>query len=121
MLLGEALAGKLEKGVGDKVTVFEEEEENGVFTVVGVYRGATVFEDGSMVMLLSRLQEFMKCKGQVSGFTVVLDKPGDESEIARVKAQIESFGKTYNVELPRISSGTPGNSSWCGRCPGSPR
>ncbi len=99
VLLGESLAGKLEKTVGDKVNPFE--DEGGAFTVVGIYRGATVFEDGMMVMLLSELQEFKKAKGMVSGFTVVLDKPGDEQEIARVKAQIESLGKRYDAASTR--------------------
>jgi putative ABC transport system permease protein len=98
VLLGESLAAKLDKKVGDKVNVFGDEET--LFTIVGIYRGASVFEDGSMVMLLGELQEFMKAKGQVSGFTVVLDRPGDEKEIARVKTQIQGFDKRFDVASP---------------------
>ena len=47
MLLGERLAISLDKHVGDKMTLFDNE----TYTVVGIFKSATVYENGSMVVL----------------------------------------------------------------------
>jgi putative ABC transport system permease protein len=92
VLLGERLAISLDKKVGDKMTIFDNETYN----VAGIYKSPTVYENGSMVVLLGDLQRFMGHQGQVSGFAIVVDHPQDRAEIERVRRDIEALGK--NVE-----------------------
>ena len=92
MLLGERLAISLDKHVGDKMTLFDNE----TYTVVGIFKSGTVYENGSMTVLLTDLQRFMGREGQVSGFAIVVDHPEDQAEIKRIAHDIEALGK--NVE-----------------------
>ncbi len=105
VLLGEAVASKSGKGVGGKITVIEEHPD---FTVVGIYRGKSILEDGMVIVLLSDLQKFMGKQGKVSGFSIVLDHPGDEKEINRVKAEIQKLSKNIDVLLPADIVNTTG-------------
>ena len=105
VLLGEAVASKSGKGVGGKITVIEEHPD---FTVVGIYRGKLILEDGMVIVLLSDLQKFMGKQGKVSGFSIVLDHPGDEKEINRVKAEIQKLSKNIDVLLPADIVNTTG-------------
>jgi putative ABC transport system permease protein len=89
ILLGERLATSLGKHVGDSLAVFENEN----YTIQGIFRANTVYENGSIVMLLKDVQRFMDRPGQVSGFAVMLEKHDDPAEIARVRAAIEALGK----------------------------
>ncbi len=92
MLLGERLAASLDKHVGDKMTIFDNE----TYTVAGIFKSPRVYENGSMVVLLQDLQRFMGRQGQVSGFAIVVDHPDDKAEIERIRRDIEALGK--NVE-----------------------
>jgi putative ABC transport system permease protein len=55
LMVGIALADSLEKKVGEKVTVFEDEQ----FEIAGIYQAGDVFQNGGIIMLLSDLQHFM--------------------------------------------------------------
>ncbi len=88
-MLGRVLAANLGKRVGDKVTMFENES----FEVQGIYEAFGVFENGGLIMLLEDLQRFMGREGQVNGFTVGLQHPGDAEEMERVRNRIESLAK----------------------------
>jgi putative ABC transport system permease protein len=92
VLLGERLAISLDKRVGDKLTLFDNE----TYTVAGIFRSTTVYENGSMTVLLKDLQRFMGREGQVSGFAVVIEPQGDSAEIKRIAKEIEALGK--NIE-----------------------
>jgi putative ABC transport system permease protein len=92
VLLGERLAISLDKKVGDKMTIFDDE----TYVVKGVFRSGTVYENGSMTVLLEDLQRFMGREGQVSGFAIVVDNPDDKAAIERIRLDIEKLGK--NVE-----------------------
>ncbi len=92
IMLGKRLAASLEKKVGDKLAVLEDQE----FEVVSVFEGASVYESGGMVMLLEELQNFMGRKGQVSGFTVTVADRSAES-IERVRQQITGLAKNLEV------------------------
>lgn len=92
VLLGERLAISLDKRVGDKMTIFDNEE----YTVAGVFKSPTVYENGSMVVLLKDLQRFMGREGQVSGFAIVVENPENKEEIHRIVRDIEALGK--NIE-----------------------
>lgn len=93
VLLGERLAASLDKHVGDKINIFDNEN----YTVAGVFRSNTVYENGGMVVLLPDLQRFMGREGQVSGFAIVTDNPNDKEEIERIRRQIEALGKNLEA------------------------
>jgi putative ABC transport system permease protein len=84
ILLGENLAEALQKGVGDKIPLFD----NGTYTVVGIVKSSNPYESESLWVSLTDLQHFMGRKGQVTGYTVVTDHPDDKQEIERVVAAI---------------------------------
>jgi len=92
LLLGERLAISLDKKVGDQLTIFDDE----TYTVAGIFHSPSVYENGSMVVLLRDLQRFMGRPGQVSGFAVITEHAADEDQIRRICREIESLGK--NIE-----------------------
>jgi putative ABC transport system permease protein len=99
VMLGEILARTLNKKVGDKLEI-----EGRNFTVVGIFQGANMFENGGAVALLPDLQKLMDRVGQVSEFQVVLkeqfkEEPGAIKRVQdRVKALADESGKTYGLE-----------------------
>ncbi len=99
VMLGEILARNLGKKVAQKVKI-----EGQDFTIVGIFRGASMFENSGAVALLSDLQKLMERPAQVSNFEVML-KPGlnnDEAAIKSVQDQIKALkspdGKTLGLE-----------------------
>ncbi len=93
VLLGERLATSLDRKVGDKLTMLGDE----TYTVVGIFHSPTVYENGSMVVLLRDLQRFMGREGQVSGFAVVVEHPDKSGEIRRIIKDIEALGKNLEA------------------------
>lgn len=93
VLLGERLATSLDKKVGDKLMLFDDE----TYTVMGVFKSSSVYENGSMTVLLRDLQRFMGREGQVSGFALVVDHAGDKAEINRICRDIEALGKSLEA------------------------
>jgi putative ABC transport system permease protein len=99
VMLGAILARNLGKKVGDKVTI-----EARPFTVVGVFQGKSMVENGGAVARLVDLQKLMDRVGQVSEFQVVLKGEFKENEeaIKRVQDQVKTFtdptGKPYGLE-----------------------
>jgi putative ABC transport system permease protein len=93
VLLGERLATSLGKKIGDKISLFDNE----TYTIKGIFKSNTVYENGSMTVLLPDLQRFMGREGQVSGFAIVVDKPGDSEEIKRICRDIEALGKSLEA------------------------
>ena len=87
-LLGRNLALNLNKKVGDKVEVAGEP-----FTVVGVFQSDNLLENGGMIIPLVAHQRMMGREGQVTGFVVAADKPGD-------KASLDDLGRRIEKELP---------------------
>src|SRR5579883_3378945 len=86
VMLGQTLAGNLNKGVGDAVTIQGEK-----FEVVGVYHSFVVFENGSATLLLSEVQRMMGRVGRVTGFSIRVYKsdPDSTAEVEAVKEQVE--------------------------------
>jgi putative ABC transport system permease protein len=93
VLLGQRLADSLDKHVGDKLSLFD----NVTYTIAGIFKSPTVYENGSMVVLLADLQRFMGREGQVSGFAIIIDHPDDKAEIERVRQDIAALGKNLEV------------------------
>lgn len=88
VMLGQTLAGNLNKGVGDTVVI---QGEN--FEVVGVYHSFVVFENGSATLLLSEIQRMMGRVGRVTGFSIRVNKSGSDStaEVQAVKEEVEQL------------------------------
>ena len=87
VMLGSILAKNLGKAVGDEVKLFEAEQ----FRVVGIYKSTTVFEDGACIISLAELQRLMDRPNQVTGFSVVLDRPIGPGTVERVRREIEAL------------------------------
>jgi putative ABC transport system permease protein len=91
VMLGQGLAQSLKKHAGDMVQI-----ESGDFRVIGVFRGANIWEEATAVVPLHELQALMERVGQVTEFQVVL-KPGlnsgadTKTAIGEVAAAIENL------------------------------
>jgi putative ABC transport system permease protein len=96
VLLGRDVAEGLKKGVGDKIPLFD----NGNYTVVGIVDSDSEFESAGMWVSLADMQRFMGKKGQVTGFTIVVDHPEDKTEVARIRKAVEALGKNVRTQLP---------------------
>jgi putative ABC transport system permease protein len=72
-ILGTTLAQNMGKKIGDHFDLIENE----TFTVVGIYQSTNVFENGAMVVPLRQLQRIQNEPGEVTGFSVILEKSGD--------------------------------------------
>lgn len=88
VMLGRALAAKLQTRAGETVKIYMRP-----FKVVGVCETPSHYENGSVYMLLSELQRQMDRRGQVTGFMVQADPPGDPRAIASLKRRIESLDR----------------------------
>ena len=88
VLLGEELAGSLDKHLGDKIPLFD----TGKYTIVGIIRSPIGYESHMMVLLLPDLQKIMGRHGQVTGFAVMVDHRDDKSEVQRICHDIEALG-----------------------------
>ena len=92
VLLGSDLAKSLGKKVGDKIPLFDD----GQYTVKGIVKSDVPYESHSMWVALADLQKFMNRPGQVTGFSVVVDKPDDKTEVVRIQRAIDALGP--NIE-----------------------
>jgi putative ABC transport system permease protein len=92
VLLGQVLAANLGAKVGDKIPLYGEHVE-----VVGIFDSKEVYESGSIVALLSDMQQYMNRPGQVTGFIVRAAAPKDASPeqkmalIAELRARIDAL------------------------------
>jgi putative ABC transport system permease protein len=92
-LLGQITAKKMNKGVGDKIEIFEDE----IYEILGVYESYSVFENGALIIPLSELQRLLDRPGQVNGFNVRLENPTDRTEVERVRSEIEKLDATLSA------------------------
>jgi putative ABC transport system permease protein len=86
IMLGRILAANLGKNVGDVVDVYSQP-----FRVVGVFESFSVYENGAVFMLLDDLQRQMDRPGQVTGFIVQANPPGDRAATTELARQIEAL------------------------------
>jgi putative ABC transport system permease protein len=85
-MLGRILAANLGKKPGDKVDVYSQP-----FTVVGVFESFSVYENGAVFMLLDDLQRQMDRPGQVTGYVVQSNPPGNPDAIDSLRRRIEAL------------------------------
>jgi len=86
VMLGRVLAANLGKQPGDTVEVYAQP-----FHVVGVFESFSVYENGAVFMLLDDLQKQMDRPGQVTGYIVQADPPGDPRAIDALRSRIEAL------------------------------
>ena len=81
VMLGRILAANLGKQAGDTVEVYGQP-----FHVVGIFESFSVYENGAVFMLIDDLQRQMDRPGQVTGYVVQANPPGDPDAVARLIA-----------------------------------
>jgi putative ABC transport system permease protein len=91
-MLGRVLALNLGKGPGDALDVAGEP-----FRVVGIYESDSLFENGGLIVPLAELQRMMGREGQVTGFVVAAERPGD-------RKAVEALGKAIEHALPGVAA-----------------
>lgn len=99
VLLGRDVAEGLKKRVGDQIPLFD----NGNYTVVGIVDSDSEFEAAGMWVSLADMQRFMGKKGQVTGYTVVVEHPENKVEVERIRKAVEALGKNVRAQLPAES------------------
>ena len=86
VLLGCVLATSLRKRSGDSIEIYGQP-----FKVVGVFESFSIYENGAVWMPLEELQKQMDRPGQVTGYVVEANPPGDAKTISALKQSIESL------------------------------
>lgn len=86
VMLGRILAANLGKKPGDVVEVYSQP-----FRVVGVFESFSVYENGAVFMLLDDLQRQMDRPGQMTGFIVQANPPGDKAATTALARRIEAL------------------------------
>ncbi len=86
VMLGRILADSLNKAVGDRVEVYEEE----FFEVVGIYDRFNIFENGAMIMPIAELQILLGQQGYVTAFNVMVNDGADSDLIRQTVEQIDA-------------------------------
>jgi putative ABC transport system permease protein len=86
VMVGEALARGLRKGVGDRIEI-----QGGDFTIVATYRASSALESGAVIMPLDQLQFLTSKQGKVAVFHVKLraTQPNETPEQLLAEAQKE--------------------------------
>lgn len=79
VLLGVHLAERIGKSAGETITLFDE-----AYTIDAVFQSSSTWENGSMILPLSTLQQLTDRAGQVTYINVVLESA------ARTPAQMQS-------------------------------
>lgn len=89
VILGRLASDNFKKKVGDDINI-----ETDVFKVVGIYESNSIFENGSLIMPLKRLQELMDRRNRVTVFNIRIQDGASASSVA---AEIEN-------KIPGVSS-----------------
>ena len=90
-LVGVNIAKKFNKKIGDKIEV-----KGLKFTIVGIFESKSMFEEGSVILPLVKLQKIKRVPGKVTVFNLVVKKGmllggrpvSDESQIERIRGLI---------------------------------
>ncbi len=102
VLLGEALAQRLNSKVGDTVELLLQE-----FRVAGVFTSKNRFENVTAVVQLHELQELMDRPGQVTSFQLKLRDSAHKSlDVEAVRAAIESLTDSQGRKLGLLAQPT---------------
>ena len=105
VLLGTILAANINKDVGDKFNLTDNEE----LTVAGVFESFSVFDNGSIIMPLEELQRIEFKPDKVTGYSIVFTPEGkrrmDEirEEIMELRPNIQALAIREHLDaLPEL-------------------
>ena len=90
-LVGSTISRKLNKKIGDKIEV-----KGSVLTIVGIFQSKSMFEEGSIIILLETLQKIKKVPGKITLFNITVKKGdfyggkpiNDEQQVERTRSLI---------------------------------
>ncbi len=93
-LIGANIAKKFNKKIGDNIEV-----KGWKLTIVGIFESKSMFEEGSVIIPLEKLQKIKKVPGKVTLFNLVVKKGlfldgrpvSDESQIERIRSLIAAM------------------------------
>ena len=92
VILGVNLANRVGVQAGSEVMIFEEP-----YTVSGVFKSQSTWENGSMIFPLDQLQSLSDRDGQVTYINVVLEKPVGAAKAAEAVENIEALDTKLNA------------------------
>ena len=90
-LVGSTISKKFNKKIGDKIEV-----KGSKLTIVGIFESKSMFEEGSVIILLEKLQKIKKVPGKVTLFNLTVKKGSfyegkpvnDKDQIERIRSLI---------------------------------
>ena len=90
-LIGSTIAKKFNKKIGDRIEV-----KGTLLSIVGIFESKSMFEEGSVIVDLEKLQKIKKVPGKVTLFNIVVKKGGlykgktlnDAEQIERTRLEI---------------------------------
>lgn len=88
VMLGAKLAENLKKNVGETIELQEK-----TFEVVGIFKSFSVFENGSVILLLPEAQEISARVGKITGFSIRVNKSLEhpDADVEAVRERINSM------------------------------
>jgi hypothetical protein len=96
-VLGQNLATKLKKKIGDSIELCAREK----FQIVGIYESPLDFENNGMVVPLETLQRVMGAPREVTGFAITAERPIDEQGLEELRRRLEAVQPGLEVTLLR--------------------
>lgn len=94
MMIGKILAANTGTKVGDALDIYGEPYE-----IVGIFESFSVYENGSVFLLLSELQRLTDRPGKVTGFLISTTEPDDAKFVEDVRARVEKLAPSISVSL----------------------
>lgn len=90
-LIGSTIAKKFNKKIGDKIEI-----KGAQLSIVGIFQSKSMFEEGSVIIGLEKLQKIKRVPGKVTLFNIVVKKDGlyknkpinDADQIERTRSEI---------------------------------
>jgi len=81
-IMGANVASSLNKKVGEQITIKREK-----FTVIGIVKSFSVYDNDSIVVKLEELQKLTRRQGRVTGFSITLDDAIEKTATAEKVSQ----------------------------------
>lgn len=101
VILGRLASDNFNKKVGDDINI-----ETDVFKVVGIYESNSIFENGSLIMPLKRLQELMDRRNRVTVFNIRIYDGADASYVAEeIQRKIQGVSSMQAEEALKSNQG----------------
>ena len=99
VVLGQELAAKLRKKLGDKIELYGRNQ----FQVVGIYESPVEAENQGLVVRLEDLQRVMAMPREVTGFAIAAVRPIDEKGLEDLRQRIEAVQPGLEVTIVQRS------------------